>query len=153
MFPMPAIRRWSMRSFFTAWRDPRRSPDNAIGVNSGSSGSGPSAPLYVGPARRVHEGDGAEAADVAVVQRAPVVEREGDGGVAALGVGERAVIDEQGAGEARLHDDAVAGVELERDELRAPRAADDAGAGDAAAQGARRDLAEDVGARGRRRGR
>src|SRR5512132_3799357 len=78
------------------------------------------------PSRRRHQRDRAEASNVAVVQGAAVVEAELERGVAALGVGERAVgwgVEQHRAGEARLHDYAVAGGKVEDDELgAAPRA-------------------------------
>src|SRR2546423_12582355 len=78
------------------------------------------------PLRR-HEGDRAEAADVAVVE-APAVgegERDADELLLALGERRRSVVGEEGASEARLHDEPVARREVEDDELRAtPRALD-----------------------------
>src|SRR5690349_20485583 len=56
-----------------------------------------------GEAVGAHDGDRAEAPDVAVVEVAAVVEREVQSGVGSLGVREGAAREEKGAGEARLH--------------------------------------------------
>src|SRR5690348_14257869 len=78
--------------------------------------------------RRRHEPDRAEAADVAVVQAAAVVEREGHAEELPLALRERsdAVVDEERAGEAGLDDEPVAGRQVEDHELRAPPRAVDA---------------------------
>ena len=89
----------------------------------------PRPPEYSAKRSGRHEGDGAEPADVAVVQVASVVEREVQGGVGRFRVGEGTAAQEERAGEARLHDDSVARIEVEHDELGAPPAALDRGAG------------------------
>src|SRR4051795_12877425 len=79
-------------------------------------------------ARRRHQRERAEAADVAVVEVATIRERERDAEEAPLALRQRALVEEQGAGEPRLHDEAVARRQVEHDELRAPPRALDAGA-------------------------
>ena len=79
-----------------------------------------------------HQGHRAEPPNVAVVERPAVVEREFDRRVAALVLRKSAAVDEQRAGEPRLHDDAVARRQVEHDELGAAPAARDRRAGRAA---------------------
>src|SRR5690349_9695161 len=82
-------------------------------------------PDVLGEPLRAHERDRAEAADVAVVELPAVREVEGDAEEAALALRDPARVDEQGAGEARLDDEPVAGGEVEDDQLRpAPRSVD-----------------------------
>ena len=78
--------------------------------------------VFVEPLRR-HQRDGPETTNVAVVQIATVVERQMQRGVAALRDSGRGPRDQQQrARESRLDDDAVAGREIEHDELGAPPA-------------------------------
>src|SRR3954467_6546957 len=73
-----------------------------------------------GEAFRRHERDGAEAADVAVVNRAAVVQAELHRRVRTLALRQIPVIDEQRTGEAGLNDESVSAREIEHDELGAP---------------------------------
>src|SRR5215203_2914824 len=86
------------------------------------------------PALRAHQRDGAEAADVAVMEGASVVETQVQRGVAALAVGEGMlrVLEQQRAGEAGLHHEPLARRQVEHDELRAPPGTLYRGAGEAA---------------------
>src|SRR4051794_18889786 len=84
-----------------------------------------------------HERKGAEAADVAIMQVAPVVEAKAQRGVRGFRLRERSSAEQQGAGESRLDDDAVAGVEVEHDELGAAPAAADRGTYQTTAERAR----------------
>ena len=52
MLPMPTTPRWSISTFLTACRDPRRSADRWDAVKSGSRGSTPSARAVRGESRR-----------------------------------------------------------------------------------------------------
>src|SRR5689334_11555185 len=98
----------------------------------------------VSEARRGHERDGAEAADVPIVKRASIAQTELDGGVRSLALGEVAVIDEQRAREAGLHDEAVSAGQVEHHELCATPAALDDRSDRATAELARRYFAQDV---------
>src|SRR6266516_4228788 len=84
-----------------------------------------------------HERESAEAPDIAVVERAAVVQRELDRRVLAFTVREVAGVDEQRTREPRLHDEVLAGRKVQDDELCATPAARDCGTGDALAQLAR----------------
>src|SRR5436190_4372281 len=66
-----------------------------------------------------HQRQSAEPPNVAVMEVAAVVQCKADRRVRRLVVGERTATEQQGAGEARLHDDVISGVEVEHDELRA----------------------------------
>ena len=95
------------------------------------------------PFRR-HQGDGSQTTNVAVVQRAAVVQSQLDRGIAALLFGQIASIDEERAGEARLHDEAVAGRQVDHDELRAAPASTDRCARHAPREIARTHLSQNV---------
>src|SRR6185503_5493921 len=73
-----------------------------------------------GESCRGHQRDGAESSDVAVVERAAVVENELERGIAALLIRKGAGVDEQRAGEARLHHDALTRREIQNHELGSP---------------------------------
>jgi len=73
-----------------------------------------------------------------------VGELEGDGRVASLRFGKRAVVNEQGTGEPRLDHDVVSRREVENDQLRAPPGSEDRRASYGAGQGSRSDLAEHI---------
>ena len=92
-----------------------------------------------------HQRDGAEAANVAVVEVARVIEREVKRGVRCFPLRQGPGRQEQRAGEARLHDDAVARAQVEHDALRASPAAHDRGAGNTTPQRGGRHLAQHVG--------
>src|SRR3954469_22084301 len=92
-----------------------------------------------------HQCEGAEASDIAIVNRSTVVQRELDGGVRALSVRKVARVDEQGAGEPRLNDDSITRREIEDDELSATPAALDDRVARAARQLAGRHLAKHIG--------
>ncbi len=94
-----------------------------------------------------HEGNGAESADVAVVECAAVVEVEVERGVLPLAGGEIAGVDEERPGEAGLHDEPVAGRKIDHGELSAPPAAEDRGARGTSAKLGGRDFAQDIGPR------
>src|SRR5690348_13352657 len=98
-------------------------------------------------ALRGHERHGAEPADVAIMEIATVVESQPEGGVRRLFGREGAAAEEQGAGEARLDDDSIAGIELENDQLRSAPAAEHLGASESLREPGRRDVAEHVGSR------
>src|SRR4051812_44840625 len=72
-----------------------------------------------GKAFRRHQRHGAETADVAVMQVASVVEREVQGRKGSLAVRERTAREQEGAREARLHDNAIARREVDHHKLRA----------------------------------
>src|SRR5438874_10896922 len=91
-----------------------------------------------------HEGERPQSPDVTVVNGASVVELELNGRVFALAIGQPTGVNEQRSGESRLHDEAVAGGEVEDDELGATPAALDCGARRATRQLVRRDFAQDV---------
>src|SRR5688500_13712043 len=95
---------------------------------------------------RAHERHGPEAADVAVVQRATIIERELERGVRELAFGERSLVDEQGTSEPGLNDQRVTGRELDDDQLRPPPAPRDQSATNPPRQCCRRGAAEYVGA-------
>ena len=77
----------------------------------------------------MHERDGAETADISVVDGATIIEPELDRRVRALAFGQVPVIDEQRASEARLNNESVSTGQVEDDELGATPAALDDGAG------------------------
>ena len=68
----------------------------------------------------IHQCDGAQPTDVAIVQRSTVVENELDGRVLALALRKIPGVNQQSAREARLDDQTFARREIEHDELRAP---------------------------------
>src|ERR1035437_1226191 len=65
-----------------------------------------------------HQREGAEGTNVAIVEGASVIESEVHGRVCRLALRERPGGEEKRAGEAWLHDDPVAGGEIEHDHLR-----------------------------------
>ena len=73
-----------------------------------------------------HERERAESADVAVGERAPVMQREGHGNVGSRFGRQHSVVDQERAREARLDDDSVVRVEEDHDGLGAAIAALDA---------------------------
>src|SRR5688572_21230825 len=96
--------------------------------------------------RLIHQTDGPEPANVAVMHRAPVVQGKLDGRVPSLALRQLAGIDEKRARKARLHDEGIAGGQLDHDELRATPHPRDRRAAYTPAELRRRYLAEDVGA-------
>jgi hypothetical protein len=79
------------------------------------------------------------------MDRPAVVKLDFDRRVVALTLGQIPIVNQQRASEARLHDEMVAGGEIQYDELRATPTTCDFGASDALAQLTRRHLAEHVG--------
>src|SRR5689334_3779786 len=75
-----------------------------------------------------HQRERPESANVAIMNRASVGQRQLDRRVFSLAVGKIAGIDEQRTGEARLHDDPITGRKIEHDELGASPPASDLGA-------------------------
>src|SRR6059058_1770172 len=76
-------------------------------------------------ARGIHECHGPEAAHVAVVKCASIVEGELHRRVLAQLRRKRAVVDQESARKPRLHDEPIAGGEVQHDQLRtAPRSFD-----------------------------
>src|SRR3954468_14816341 len=72
-----------------------------------------------------HERDRTEAAHVGIVQSSAIVEVETQGGIIELVAVKTAVVDEQRAGEARLYDQAITGVEVDHHQLCPAPAAED----------------------------
>src|SRR5690349_15695136 len=94
----------------------------------------------------VHECDGAESSNVAVVERSSIVENELDRRVPSFLVREIAGVDEQRAGESRLHHETIARRQVDHNELCSSPGSRDASADDACSQCSGPDLAEDVAA-------
>ena len=69
---------------------------------------------------RIHQGDGAKSANVAVVERAIVIKNELDRRVLAFVFRQIARVDQKCASEAGLYDQAIARRKVEDNELRAP---------------------------------
>src|SRR3954469_15701899 len=76
-----------------------------------------------GKSRWAHQRDRSKTTNVPVVNRASVVEHELNGRVLPLVLRQISRIDEQRAGEPRLHDDAILAREVEHDQLRSAPAA------------------------------
>src|SRR5678815_3681365 len=91
-----------------------------------------------------HERHGAKPTNVAVVQRASIVQPELDRRVAPLVLWEIAAIDQDSAGKARLNDNAVASREIDHDELGASPTAFDRGARNAPRESSRGHLSQHV---------
>jgi hypothetical protein len=91
-----------------------------------------------------HERDGAQPADVAVVQVPAVVEGEAQGGVGSFVGRKGPAAEQQGPREPRLDDDAIARTEIEDDELRPALAAKHLDASEATHKVLRRDFSQDV---------
>src|SRR5689334_3804112 len=68
----------------------------------------------------VHQRDRSQPPDIAVVQRSTIVENELDRRILALPLRKISGVNQQGAREARLNDQAFTSREVEHDELRAP---------------------------------
>src|SRR5688500_13715469 len=95
-------------------------------------------------ASAAHQRDGAESTDVAVVEVPAIVQLEAQRGVRSLVLGQWPATEEKRTGEAGLHHDAIAGVELQHDQLgAAPRSHETAAHGTSAEVGCRT-LAEHV---------
>ena len=94
-----------------------------------------------------HERDRAEPADIAVVKIAAVVEMESERGVRSFRGRQRTATEEEGAGEPWLDDEAVAGIEVQHDELGAAPATEHRGASKQFREICGRDLTEYVGPR------
>src|SRR4030081_1946298 len=77
---------------------------------------------------RAHQRNRSQSADIAVVQVAPVVERQMEGRIRRLRSGKRAQADEERAGKSGLHNDAVPGAQIEHYELGSAPASRDTGA-------------------------
>jgi hypothetical protein len=73
----------------------------------------------------IHEREGAEPADIGIVQSSTIVEIHPQSRVFERFLTESAVVDEQRTREPRLHDDTLAGVEVDHYQLRPPPAAHD----------------------------
>src|SRR5689334_24059784 len=76
-------------------------------------------------ALRAHQRKRSQASHVRVVDSSTVVEVQFQSGIAKVGSVQLAVVDQQCAGESWLHDDSVAGVQIEYDKFRTPPAAHD----------------------------
>lgn len=93
----------------------------------------------------VHQRERAKSTDVAVVKSPGVRETERNGRVAQLLGGKAAsIIDQQGAGEPRLHHDPIASRQVEHDQLGAPPGSFDRRSDRASPEPSRVDFAEDV---------
>ena len=92
-----------------------------------------------------HERQRAEPSNVAIVNRTTILEAKLNGRVRAFALRQISRVDEQRAGEAWLDNHAIAGGEIEDDELGASPTAIDCCACGTACEGTRRDLAKYVG--------
>src|SRR5687767_10269596 len=94
-----------------------------------------------------HECDGAEAANVAIVQGTAVRESQLQRGVGQLTLRQRPIVDQEGSGKSWLNDQRIASRELDDDELGPPPAPRDRRTGKSAGQSPGAGLAQDVRAR------
>src|SRR4051812_46415476 len=75
--------------------------------------------------RGAHQRDSTKASHIGVVQSSAIIELESHRRIAQLVAAKGPIVDEKRAGESRLHDESVAGVEIEHYELRTAPAPDD----------------------------
>src|SRR3954467_8868646 len=92
--------------------------------------------------RGAHQRDSTKASHIGVVQSSAIIELESHRRIAQLVPAKAPIVDEKRAGESRLHDESVAGVEIEHYELRTAPAPDDRCVLNSACGGARVPLAE-----------
>src|SRR6478672_8269776 len=98
--------------------------------------------VIFGEAPSIHESDSPQPPDIAIVQVAPVVEREMECGIGRLVRRKRSTAEKQRAGEAWLHDDPIAAVQIDDDELGTTPGANDGSAHCAPSERVRIDLAQ-----------
>src|SRR4051812_21538667 len=92
----------------------------------------------------IHERDGTQPPNIGVVESSAVVEVETHRRIVELRALKIPVVDQQSAGEPRLYDDSVAGVEIDHHQLGAAPAAGDPSVAQPSRQRTRADFAQDV---------
>src|SRR3954468_14554273 len=92
----------------------------------------------------IHERDSTEPTHVGVVESSAVIEVEAHRRIVELRALKTPVVDQQSAGEPRLYDDPVAGVEIDHHQLGASPAANDRCAAHPSRQRTRANFAQDV---------
>src|SRR6266516_2103265 len=96
-------------------------------------------------ASRIHQRDSSKTTHIGVMQSSSVVEVEPQRGIVELRACEISGVDQERAGKSRLHDDSVAGVEIDHHELGASPAAEDRRAAQSACNGAGTHFAQHIG--------
>lgn len=91
-----------------------------------------------------HQCDGSKATYIAIVQRASIVEYQLERGVAPLGLGQSACVNQQRAGESWLNNDALVRREIDYDELGSAPGSNNLCSEEPPGKGAWLDLAQNI---------